>query len=89
MRIKKGFALRNICGENVIQAEGKETINFSKLVTLNDSAAYLWQNLQDKEFTEEDMAQLLVDMYEIDKATALRDSAALWQTWKEIGLVEE
>ena len=41
MKIKKGFVMRSICGQNVISGEGLEQVNFSKLVTLNESAAYL------------------------------------------------
>lgn len=41
MRIKKGFVLRRMCGEHVVTADSLEQINFNKLVTLNESAAYL------------------------------------------------
>ena len=51
MKIKKGFVMRSICGQNVISGEGLEQVNFSKLVTLNESAAYLWKEVQEKEFT--------------------------------------
>ena len=43
MKAKTGFHLRNICGENVIVAEGIENIDFSKIISMNESAAYLWQ----------------------------------------------
>ena len=42
MRQKKGFVLRNVCGDNVIVGEGLEQINFNKLLTLNDTATFLW-----------------------------------------------
>ena len=35
MKQKKGFVLREVCGENVIVAEGIETVNFNKLISLN------------------------------------------------------
>ena len=31
MKQKTGFVLRNICGENIIVAEGKENMNFSNI----------------------------------------------------------
>ena len=35
MKIKKGFVLRDICGENIIVAEGKENIDFTKIISMN------------------------------------------------------
>ena len=43
MRIKKGFVLREVCGEWVVSGESLEQINFNKLVTLNASAVFLWK----------------------------------------------
>ena len=43
MKQKKGFVLREVCGEKVIVAEGLETINFGKLISLNETAALLWK----------------------------------------------
>ena len=42
MKLKKGFVLREVCGEKVIVGEGIETVNFGKLISLNDTAAMLW-----------------------------------------------
>ena len=48
MKIKEGFTLRDVCGEKVIIAEGLRNLNFSKLINLNESAAYIWNSLQEK-----------------------------------------
>ena len=32
MRIKKGFILRTVCGENVIVGEGLDAINFGRML---------------------------------------------------------
>ncbi len=39
MKVKKGFKLRNVCGEYIVVAEGVENIDFSRVISLNDSAA--------------------------------------------------
>jgi len=88
MKIKDGFILREMCGENIVTAEGIEHINFNKLISLNSSAAYLWENLIGKEFTVEDMAALLVEQYDIDMELALKDSEALCKAWMEAGVTE-
>ena len=88
MKIKDGFILREMCGENIVTAEGIEHINFNKLISLNSSAAYLWENLIGKEFSVEDMAALLVEQYDIDMERALKDSESLSKAWMEAGVTE-
>lgn len=88
MKTKDGFVLREMCGENIVTGEGLEHINFNKLISLNSTAAFLWNALTGKEFTPESMAQLLVDEYEIDMELALKDSKALCQAWIDAGIAE-
>ena len=59
MKIKKGFELRNVCGEHVVIATGIENVDFSKMISLNESAAYLWKAVEEKEFDARLLADLL------------------------------
>ena len=68
--------------------EGLQHINFNKLISLNSTAAFLWKALIGKEFTTEEMAQLLVDEYGIDMELAITDSRKLMESWQEAGIVE-
>ena len=88
MRIKKGFVLREMCGENIVTAEGLEHINFNKLISLNSTAAFLWGKVVDCEFTAEQLAQYLVDAYCIDMELALSDANKLCQAWIDAGIAE-
>ena len=89
MKIKKGFVLRDVCGEKVIVGEGLETINFGKLISLNDTAALLWQKATELgEFTTEQLADALEEVYEVGREQALSDVKKLTSKWTEAGLVE-
>jgi len=88
MRIKKGFELRDVCGEHIIVAYGKENIDFNKVISLNESANYLWRNIVDKDFDAETLASLLQEEYEVDAETARRDAQTLLDEWTNVGLVE-
>ena len=88
MKAKPGFNLRVVCGENIIVAEGEEKIDFSNIISMNESSAYLWQNIQGKEFTHEDLVGLLTQEYEVDEATALKDVKALTELWLQAGIIE-
>ena len=88
MKAKPGFNLRVVCGENIIVAEGEEKIDFSNIISMNESSAYLWQNIQGKEFTHEDLVGLLTQEYEVDEATAMKDVKALTELWLQAGIIE-
>lgn len=89
MKIKDGFKLRSICGQFVISGEGTRNVNFSKLVSLNETAAFLFKAVQDKEFDAEMLADLILSEYEsVDRETALSDSEKLCAQWVEVGIAE-
>jgi hypothetical protein len=87
MNIKEGFELRKICGENIIISHGKENINFTKVISLNESAALIWENISGKDFTIEDMVAVLTDNYEVEADVALADCKSLVAEWGEAGLI--
>lgn len=67
MKIKQGFELRDICGEKVILATGIENVDFNQMISLNETAAYLWQNIGENEFDAQRLADLLCDAYEVSQ----------------------
>lgn len=88
MKKKSGFTLRDVCGEKVVIAEGKENIDFSKIISMNDSSAYLWNSLGDAEFTADKLVELLTSEYNVDEKTAYDDVQALIIQWQKAGIVE-
>jgi len=89
MKTKKGFRLRNVCGENIIVAEGIENIDFSRIISMNESSAYLWQKVEGTDFDNDKLVELLTAEYEVDEATAKADVEALVGKWLEAGIIEK
>ncbi len=89
MKTKKGFRLRELGGDYILIGESVELINFNSLITLNESAAYLWRNVDGKDFNAETLTDLLLDEYEVDAETAQRDAEATLQNWFEAGIITE
>ena len=87
MKTVPGFTLRPLGKEFIITAESVKQINFNKMISLNESAAYLWKSVDGMDFGPEDLADLLVERYEIDRETALKDSEAIAAKWVEAGIV--
>ncbi len=88
MRAKTGFNLRSVCGENIIVAEGKENIDFSNIISMNETSAYLWEKIQGKDFTIDDMVKLLTDEYEVDEETARKDCETVADQWMKAGILD-
>jgi hypothetical protein len=89
MKLKKGFVLREVCGERVVVGEGLETINFGKMISLNETAAVLWKKAAELgEFTTEQLAEALTAEYEVSPEQARKDVETLTAQWTEVGLIE-
>ena len=76
MRLREDLVLRRVGQDHVIVDPGQDMVDMSKVFTLNDSAAWLWNQLIGKEFTSEEMVRLLTDQYEV-LLTLLR--LGLWE----------
>ena len=89
MNIKKGFVLREVCGEHVIIGEGLGAINFGKMLALNESAAWLWkQAVMMDDFTIESLAEKLCQEYEVSAEEALQDVTEMIGEWQRVNVVE-
>ena len=89
MRLIKGFRLRPLGKDFIVTPESVEQINFNKMISLNSSAAYLWESVEGRDFTAGDLKQLLLDRYEVEEDIAARDAEAIARTWIESGIAEE
>ena len=87
MKTRKGFRLRELGGDYILIGESVELVNFNNLITFNEAAAYLWQQVEGKEFDVETLTQLLLAEYEVEEAIAREDAQATINDWKEIGII--
>lgn len=88
MRTKKGYALRSLGNESLLVPMSLgEAVDFTRMISLNASAAFLWKEVEDKEFDAETLANLLMEGYGIDHDTAQHDVEALLQSWENAGII--
>lgn len=88
MKIKEGFELREICGEQIILSHGMENIDFTKIISLNETAAFLWNKAVGKDFDKEMLAHTVQEVYEVDEAVARADVERIVEQWRQSGLLE-
>ena len=74
MKMKRNpdLILRNIAGEVLLVPTGAMAQQFNGMITLNEVAAFLWENLEEVASREE-MVQKVLDEFEVDQETAAAD----------------
>lgn len=89
MKTKKGFTLRSLGNEHLLVAESVEMTNFNRMISMNESAAMLWKEIDGKDFDAETLINLLMENYDINRDVAEHDVTALLKSWKETGIIED
>ncbi|MGJ1305741.1 PqqD family protein [Sphingobacterium siyangense] len=77
MKLRNDITLRKVGKEYIIVDPGQDMVDMSKVFTLNETAAFLWNELQGIDFELEDMINLLLDNYETEREVAEKDSIKL------------
>ena len=81
MKINPGFALKDIAGSFVVVPTGDNLVDFSAMITLNETGAFLWNLLSD-EISIEELADAMCSEYEISKEEAVLDVTEFVETLK-------
>ena len=88
-----GFRLRKLGNEYILVGESMELINFNKMITFNETAAFLWEQaeqLSTKDgFTASDLCKALCNEYEVSPEQALTDVDATIKSWLDAGVITE
>ncbi len=72
MKIKKNFTLRQVAGTWVVLPLSSATVDFTGMLTLNDTGIVLW-NMLETDTTREAMANALAEEYDVTYEQALAD----------------
>lgn len=87
MKTKNGYILGEIAGENVVLPSGNE-LDLTKLITLNDTGAFIWQQLN-RETTVEAVVDALLKEYDVSPENAAASVNQFIQKLGEHGLLEQ
>ena len=87
MKLKEGFLLRQIAGQTVVLPT-RGDLNLNMMITLNETGAFLWQQLQ-KETDEAALIAALLQEYAVDEATAAASVTGFVQKLQKNKFLEE
>lgn len=88
MKIKSGFKLRSVAGQNIVVPIGDAAIDFNGMISLNESGAFLFKALLE-DTTEEALVSALFDGYDVSLECAKGDVAAFLNKMREAKLLDE
>ena len=82
MKIQPGFTLKEVADSFVIVPTGSNIVDFSAMITINETGAFLWECLKE-DVTQQQLADMLCKEYDIDMDTALSDVKEFTEALKE------
>ena len=88
MKIKNGFAKREIAGSYIVVPVGKEASEFNGMITLNESGSFFWDSLQN-DTTFDDAIEKITSEYDVEKSRAEEDLKKFITMLKENNLLDE
>ena len=90
----EGFRLRQLGNEFILVGESMALINFNKMITLNETAAFLWKAAEEQttshgEFTTTELCKALCEEYEVSPEQAMNDVETTIASWREAGVIQD
>ena len=88
MKLKSGFALRQVAQTLVVLPLGEKAVHFSAMLTLNDSGAMLWKVL-DNGGDRDALTAALTAEYDVSEEQARRDVDAFLGKLIQAGCIDQ
>lgn len=88
MKIKNGFVLKSIAGENIVMPAGDNISTFDGAIVLNEVAAFIW-NKMGESVSRNELLELILSEFDVDKEKAAADLDALILKLSDYGVIEE
>lgn len=89
MRVNDNLKLRKIGKKYMIVDVSSSDVDFTSVYSLNESAAFLWERIGNREFEEAELIDWLCSNYDVDREMAMTDVRRIISLWKTHGLVKE
>ena len=87
MKIKNGYILRTIAGQNIVIPTDDKTSAFQGALTLNDTGTFIWKMLE-SECLRDELITALTDKYSVDRVKASDSVDRILNTFDRYGVLE-
>lgn len=87
MKIKKELIKREIAGDTILVPVGKSVYDSNGLFVLNELAAFIWNILPEVDL-ESEIAEKILEEYEVNSEEAAEDTAKFLDKLREMGIID-
>lgn len=87
MKIKKELIKREIAGDTILVPVGKSVYDSNGLFVLNELAAFIWNILPEVD-SESEIAEKILEEYEVNSEEAAEDTAKFLDKLREMGIID-
>ena len=89
MKTKAGFMRRKLGTQEVVVAVGEASKQFSGIIRLNETGAFLWDLLASGHRTEAELVDALLAEYDVSRELATADVAKFVATIRAEGMLDD
>ncbi len=90
MKIKEGFVLEEVGGSYLAVAVGQRTTEFTGLVRLNGTGAFLWNIMKDKDVSYDELVDAVLSAYDdAEEETVKAGVNAFIEKLRDGGILEQ
>ena len=87
MQISKDFILQKVGSSYVAVPVGETSKQFNGMVRLNETGVFLWKKLSEKDCTEDDLVDAILEEYDVAREIAAQDIHRIVEQLREVGIL--
>lgn len=89
MKLSKGIEIENspdgfVLGGNIME----QSEEYDVLAPLSEEAVFLINNIGEREFDEDILAQMLCEEFDMEYSVAIDEALSLMNHWQDMGIIE-
>ncbi|MBR5155194.1 MAG: PqqD family protein [Clostridia bacterium] len=88
MKIKEGYMLRSVAGQNIVVPVGDAALSFNGMISLNGSGAFLWSAMTE-DVSRDELVSKLLSEYDVEPQVAAVGVDSFLKKMREAKLLVE
>lgn len=87
MKLRSDLTIRQLGDESIIVDPSQDMVDMTKVFTLNETAAFLWNQLQGQDFSVDNIVTILLENYDVTDKVARQDAQLMIDSFTKQGLL--
>jgi len=88
MKTKGDYILREVVGQSIVIPLGNNVVSVNGIITLTESAVILWKKLENGVDSIDELTDVLLDEYDVDRETAHSSVVEFIDQLREKGMID-